>query len=159
MSEMTFSANGRQFIESIETFQRHAYKPTPDDVPTIGFGHTKGVRLGDTCTTLDADSWLSQDIQSAVEIVNGFLASHPRIHLSQSYFDALVSLIFNCGPDPLRPDYAISKALSLASGPDYYAAWRAFSLWINQAGKPLRGLAIRRAKEMALALSEPFPSQ
>lgn len=158
MSGMTFSANGRQFIESLETFQRHAYKPTPDDVWTCGFGHTSGVAESTTCTPADVDHWLAQDIQSAVDIVNGFLSSRPQVYLSQSYFDALVSLVFNCGPGPLRPDFEIGKALSLATGPDYYRAWRGFTLWINQAGKPLRGLAIRRAKEMTLALSEPFPS-
>lgn len=155
MSEMIFSAQGRAFVESMETFQRHAYMPTPDDVPSLGYGHTSGVKLGMTCTPASADAWLSQDIQSAVDTVNHFLSQHPTCHLSQSFFDALVSLIFNAGPTPLLPANVIGKALS-AIPPDYYAAWRGFALWINQAGKPMRGLAIRRSKEMTLAMSDKF---
>lgn len=154
---MTFSAQGRQFIESLETFSRVAYLPTGHDVWTIGVGHTRGVTEGMTCTPADADHWLSQDIQEAEGAVNHFLSQHSACHLSQSFFDALVSLVFNEGSKPLLLTNTIGRALS-ADPPDLYAAWQGFALWIDQAGHLVRGLAIRRAKEMALAFTDPFPA-
>jgi lysozyme len=156
MTEMKFSSNGRAFIESLETFQRHAYLPTGHDVWTIGYGHTRGVKEGDTCTPNDADHWLAQDINEAVDVVNQFLLNHAQqslLRITQSFFDALVSLVFNTGPEPLLLTNTIGRALSSGK---IYLAWQGFSLWINQAGHPLRGLAIRRAREMALAMSEQF---
>ena len=34
----------REFIQGSEGFRANAYKPTPNDVWTIGFGHTEGVK-------------------------------------------------------------------------------------------------------------------
>ena len=46
---------GLELIKSFEALRLEAYLPTPDDVPTIGYGHTKGVQMGDTCTEEEAE--------------------------------------------------------------------------------------------------------
>ena len=83
-------------------FWGEGFRPTAYDdgrgVWTIAWGHTNGVKPGDTCTTDQGDAWLHTDIQSAVHAVN----QHVLVPLTQNQFDALVSLVFNCGPDPLH---------------------------------------------------------
>jgi lysozyme len=86
------------FLRGFERFRPTAYLPTPRDRPTIGYGHTRGVKMGDTCTLAQALSWLQEDAQEAVGEVRRFV----QVLLSQNEFDALCSLTFNCGPNPLE---------------------------------------------------------
>jgi len=150
---MKTGTRGIDLIKSFETYADHAYKPTADDVPTIAFGHTRGVKMGDTCTRTQALIWLQQDLIDAEQTVNEIISLGTP--LSQSMFDALVSLVFNVGPDTLNRIGTIGSALR---SKDYIAAWRGFGLWINQNHKPLRGLMSRRAAEMALFVQDAFPS-
>jgi len=48
---------GIELIKSYEQLRLRAYLPTQDDVPTIGYGHTRGVALGLTCTEEQALQW------------------------------------------------------------------------------------------------------
>jgi len=100
---------------------------------TIGYGHTASVKEGDTCTMVQAVEWLHQDTVNAVVAVNRLV----KVPLTQNQFDALVSLVFNCGPDPLN------KALgSMLNAGDYKGAADQFLLWKN-AGK-MRGVLLPR---------------
>src|SRR6185295_10718969 len=56
---------GMALIKSHETLQLTAYRPTKDDVWTIGYGHTKGVTEGITCTEQQAEAWLLEDLRDA----------------------------------------------------------------------------------------------
>lgn len=67
-------------------------------VPTIGFGHTKGVRLGMTCTVEQAEQWLDEDADEAETAVNKLV----KVRINQNQFDALVSFAFNVGVDAFR---------------------------------------------------------
>lgn len=163
---MTLGKRGELLIKSYEGYSSKAYLPTPDDVLTIGFGHTRNVKMGDTCTTEQAEEWFKQDISSAVQAVNKF-----KFNLTQAMFDALVSLVFNVGPGALKPakvptlkqsdmGSTIWTALSgygRNGDPDYYAACAGFFLWRKQNKKDLLGLARRRAKEMVLFLEDGLP--
>lgn len=139
---------GASLIKGTETLRLVAYKPTPDDVWTIGWGHTRGVREGMDCTVEQAEQWFAEDTAEAVAAVNKLPA-----RLSQSMFDSLVSLAFNAGAS-VTPGNTIWR--ELAAG-DYFKAWRGISLWTKQAGKDLRGLAARRALEMSLFMEDPLP--
>src|ERR1035437_8106279 len=81
------------FLRNYERFRPTAYKPTPHDVWTIGFGHTHGVKEGDTCTMVQALGWLGEDVAWAVAAVN----HQVKVTINQNQFDALVSLCFNIG--------------------------------------------------------------
>lgn len=140
---------GDALIRGTETLRLAAYLPTPQDRPTIGWGHTRGVILGMTCTPEEAEAFYRQDTAEAVAAVNAL-----GLPLTQSMFDALVSLVFEAGAGAIGVGHAVGDALRAR---DWFAAWRGFCLWTKQAGKDLRGLGKRRAQEMTLFLAEPLP--
>ena len=148
---MKLGMRGATLIKGKETLRLVAYLPTPDDVPTIGWGHTQGVKLGMTCTETQAEQWFQEDTANTVRVVN---LAGLGLDLTQSMFDALVSLVYNAGPSPLTLTSTIGAALRKR---DWYGAWRGFSLWTKQGSKDLRGLAVRRAQEMALFMEDPLP--
>lgn len=126
------------FLRGFERFRPTAYLPTPKDRLTIGYGHTRGVKMGDTCTLAQALSWLQEDAQEAVGEVRRFV----RVLLSQNEFDALCSLAFNCGPEPLLE----TLGHKLNAG-DYAGAADEFLKWDKQKGRRLPGLDSRRIAE------------
>ena len=61
---MTPSATCIALTQRFEGCKLVAY-PDSNGIPTIGWGHTAGVQLGDTCTQEEADGWLMHELQSA----------------------------------------------------------------------------------------------
>lgn len=78
------------FVKAEETLRLKAYK-CPKGVWTIGWGHTGGVKEGDTCTKAQADAWIRSDLQSAQTA----LAKYINVSVSESQFIALLSLAYN----------------------------------------------------------------
>lgn len=139
---MNIAEPGLSLIKEFESCRLKAYMPTPDDVPTIGWGHTKGVKMGDTCTQAQADAWLAEDVAQFEEAVNQAVT----VPLTQNEFDALVSFAYNVGSGALRS----STLLKLLNDSDYDGAALQLLRWDKQAGKPLPGLTRRRKAEKAL---------
>jgi len=133
------SDKGLDLIKSFESLRLEAYMPTPNDVPTIGFGHTNSVQMGDTCTEQDATDWLRDDCAEAENCVN----KHVRVPIAQNEFDALVSLAFNIGCGA----FAGSTVLKLLNNHDFDGAAAQFPRWSKQNGKELAGLVRRRLAE------------
>ncbi len=152
-NKLTLGSRGETLIKSFEGFRLSAYLPTPNDVPTIGWGHTQGVKLGQTCTREQAEQWFHEDVSSSVRSVL-FTQLGLNIKLTQSMFDALVSLVFNVGSSCLGTGTTIRKALALK---DYYSACQGFFLWRKQGKTDLLGLARRRVEEMDLFLQDGIP--
>ena len=76
-------------------------------VMTIGYGHTEGVKKGDTVTKQEALKLLYIDSTEAANCVrrflNGWKSQGLESHkLTQGEFDALVSLVFNSGCEAVR---------------------------------------------------------
>lgn len=145
---MTISPAGRTFIESWETFRPTAYKPTPNDVWTIGYGSTHGVKQGDTCTLAQADAYLDQDLVEAEHLVDHAVL----VPLSQNEYDACVSLCFNI-EEPFTQRPATHFLSALNAGNRALAADQ-FLVWDHQGGKVLPGLLRRRQAERDLFLKE-----
>lgn len=82
------------FVQAEETLRLKAYK-CPKGVWTIGWGHTGGVKEGDTCTKAQADAWIRSDLQSAQTA----LAKYINVSVSESQFIALLSLAYNMGAE------------------------------------------------------------
>lgn len=141
---MTPSPDCYAFIKNAERYRPTAYLPTPHDVPTIGWGHTKGVKMGDTCTTAQAEAWLQQDVASAANDVNNAV----KVSINQHQFDALVSLTFNIGVDAFNGSTLLRKL----NATDVQGAAGQFAVWNKQGGRVLPGLVTRRAAEAALFL-------
>lgn len=142
---MKIGARGLALIKSYEKLRLKAYLPTPNDVWTIGWGHTKGVAPGLTCIPAQADAWLVEDCAEAEGAVNALTCP-----LTQNQYDALVSFVFNVGV----PAFRTSTMRRLLEAREYALAAAQFPRWNKQKGVVLNGLTRRRAEEAALFLSE-----
>lgn len=62
MEPMTTSEQGRNLIKQSEGLRLKAYR-CPAGVPTIGWGHTEGVKMGMRITQAQAEVLLIQDLK------------------------------------------------------------------------------------------------
>lgn len=138
---MNYSAEGLKLTERFEGCKLEAYLDSVG-VPTIGYGHTRGVKMGTTCTQEQAEKWLSEDIQAAVDGVNKLV----KVAITQGQFDALVDFAFNLGVGALGK----STLLRLTNAGDFKAASPEFLRWNKAGGKELAGLTKRREAERRL---------
>lgn len=142
---MKLGQKGAALIKNREQLRLTAYKPTPMDKWTIGWGHTgKDVYEGLTWVLSQAEDAFQRDTQWAVTAVMK-LADVP---LNQNQFDALVAFVFNVG----EPQFAGSTLLRVLNSGDYAGAAGHFAEWDHQNGVVLKGLDVRRAAERALFL-------
>ena len=139
-------------IENAEGCYLTAYY-CPAGVPTIGFGHTKGVTPADvahqkTITRLEADALLAQDLA----IVSDQVAHYVNVGLTDEQFGALVSFTFNLGVGNL----SASTLLKRLNAGDYIGAAGEFDKWVKATVKGVKqtlpGLVKRRAAEKVLFL-------
>lgn len=118
----------------------------PAGVPTIGFGHTKGVKMGQSTTPEQADAFLAADLAEAAEVVDFFVT----VPLTDAQRGALASFVFNLGAGNLRS----STLLKLLNKGDYEGAAGQFGVWVKATvggkKKTLAGLVARREAEEAL---------
>lgn len=135
---MQISESGLEFIKQAEGCRLEAYLDSVG-VPTLGYGHTHGVKASDTCTQEQADAWLLEDLQS----VYTDIADYVEVALTQGQYDALCSFVFNLGGSALRN----STLLRLLNAGDYEGAQKQFSRWVHAGGQVLAGLVKRREGE------------
>lgn len=145
---MVINEEGLAIVKKWETLQLKAYL-CPANIPTIGYGHTKDVKLGDTITEEQADNLLSEDLEQAEEGVEKLLQG---TEYGSNQFSALVSFAFNLGV----PALAASGLLKhFRQGHAYYAA-QEFDKWVHAKTSAgfvvLPGLVKRRKDERALFL-------
>lgn len=133
------------FISSFEGCKLTAYKCAAG-VWTIGYGHTQGVREGDTCTQDLANSWLIDDIRETQLL----LAHYVNVPVSEGEFIALVSLAFNVGVGALMK----SKLLRKLNSGDRDGAAEEFLDFDIANGKKVAGLTRRRKAEHDLFLKD-----
>lgn len=130
----------KELIQQFEGCRLEAYL-CPANIPTIGYGHTVGVKAGDVWTQDEADRVLELDLQEYGRAVSRLL----KVPVTQTQFDALVSLAFNIGTGA----FGKSTLLKMVNLGDSSAA-REFLKWTKAGGKILPGLVKRRAAERAL---------
>ena len=145
---MKTSPNGFSIIKQFERLRLTAYKPTKDDVWTLGYGHTKEVKEFDTCTEIQADTWLAEDVEESELCID----RNVTVELNQNQFDALVSFVYNEG----AKNFGSSTLLKFLNHKDYEGAAEEFLKWNKQKDKitgeykVLNGLTIRRNLEKKL---------
>ena len=127
-------------------FEGCALAAYPDPVShgapwTIGWGHTKGVAQGMTCTQAQADQWLADDMAAALATV----AAAVKVPLSAGERDALGDFVFNLGAGNFRT----STLLRLLNAGDYAGASAEFKKWDMGGGHVVAGLLRRRLAEQA----------
>ncbi len=108
---------------------------------TIGYGHTRGVHEGMTCTQAQALAWLVEDVASAEAEVNRVVT----VPLTQHEFDALVDFVFNLGDG----SFEHSTMLRLLNAGDHANAVNEFRKWDKAGGVEVAGLLRRRLAEAA----------
>ena len=132
-------------IKEHEGLRLEAYLPTPNDVWTIGYGHTHTTKQGMKITAGQAESLLRKDITWVEKAVNKLVV----VPLTQNQFDALASFVFNVGEGA----FSSSTLLRLLNAGDYEGAANQLLRWNKQKGRVLNGLTKRREEERKLFLS------
>lgn len=108
-------------------------------VPTIGYGTTQGVKMGDRTTPVKALERALADIQK----FEGAIKQCVKVPLHQHEYDSFSSLAYNIGAGAFCRSTLVRK---LNAG-DYAGACNEILRWNRAGGKEVRGLTIRRQEE------------
>lgn len=134
------------FIKGWELCRLRAFRPTRNDVPTIGWGATgPDVQMGMVWTQLQADTRFDRDIAAFAAGVTHLIDGRPT---TQGQFDACLSLSYNIG----IKSFTNSTLLKLHRAGNKADAADQFLCWNKQAGKVLNGLTRRRTAERQIYL-------
>ena len=123
---------------------------------TVGYGHAEKVsktkiRVGQKITQEKADEYLKEDLKEAADGVRRMFKDWEKegtnVSITQSMFDALVSMAFNAGVGGLRRSDVVEH---LKRG-DYQTA--ADSIKTFRVSSKFPGLALRREKESEMFLA------
>jgi len=145
IAALSLSATAFVGLLTTEGYSDKAIIPVPGDVPTVGFGTTDGVRMGDTITPPKAVARALSDVSK----FEGAIKRCVIVPLSQNEYDAYLRLAYNIGASAFCGSTLVRK---LNAG-DYAGACAEISRWDRFKGKPLPGLTKRREAEKALCLS------
>lgn len=140
MANRTISEAGLKIIKYYEGLRLKAYRCAAG-VLTIGYGHTAGVKEGQTITEVQAEMYLLEDCRKFEQYVNNAAYVPITAQLNQNQFDALVSFAFNLGAGNLKKLCKGRNAAQIAAAMPQYC---------KAAGKTLAGLKRRRESEVAL---------
>ena len=140
---MKISKSGIDLIAKWEGFRSNAYLDVVG-VWTIGYGHTKGVRPGDTITKTEAKKWLESEIERHVAKFDTYI----KVPLTQGQFDALASFHYNLGANILKG----TGLLDAINKQDWESASKQMLLYNKGGGRIIQGLVNRRKEESELFL-------
>lgn len=141
---MNISQTGLDAIKAYEGCRLTAYFDSVG-VPTIGVGHTLGVKMSDRITQDQADEFLRADMEDAESAVNRYVT----VPLNQGQFDALCSFVFNLGAGAFKG----STLLKLLNARKYDEAADQILVWNRAGGRVLPGLVKRRTSERMMFLT------
>ena len=125
-------------LMEMEGCRLEAYKDAAG-VPTIGYGHTKNVRMGDRITQYWAKEMLREDIEEAEWQVKEL-----NVARTEGQLDALVSFAFNLGIGRLTRSTLLK---TIRKGGSKAQITKEFKRWVFADGKQLPGLVKRREWE------------
>ena len=125
-------------LMEMEGLRLEAYKDAAG-VPTIGYGHTKNVRMGDRISEYWAKEMLREDIEEAEWQVKEL-----KVARTEGQLDALTSFVFNLGIGRLKESTLLE---TIRRGASKAAITREFKKWVYADGKKLPGLVKRREWE------------
>lgn len=143
VATLVISMAGLFSITSHEGFRGEAYRD-PVGIPTIGYGETNGVKLGDRITQREA---LERLKVSANEHGKG-MARCIKVPVSQNEYDAFLSFTYNVGVGA----FCRSTLVKRLNQGDYEGACRELLKWDKAGGKVLKGLTRRRENEYKLCI-------
>ena len=127
-----------QKLKEFEGLRLIAYRDAAG-VPTIGYGHTRGVKMGDRLTVYWADQLLRKDVDKVAYEVMQLGVVH-----TQGQLDALTSFAFNLGIGRLIRS---SLLKTIRNGGSMQQIRKEFGRWTDANGHKLKGLERRRKWE------------
>lgn len=137
--------NGKSIIKYCEGLRLTSYV-CPAGKPTIGWGHTYGVKLGRTISEAEAEVLLDHDYQQAEDDVLELVT----VPLTENQLGALTSFVFNLG----QGNFSKSTLLRKINVSDFAGAAAEFDKWVyatvNGVKTKLNGLVVRRKLERSL---------
>ncbi len=154
---MQATNNAKMLIKSFEGLKLKAYT-CPVGVLTIGYGHTGGVREGQTITLQQAEDLLDDDLREYARVLEQILNAS-EVHINQNQFDALLDFVYNLGTGNLLKSTLLK--LLQDNAPDAEVAAE-FKKWnkarVNGKLTELPGLTRRREAEKNLYLTPVYVS-
>ena len=139
IATLSLSAAALVGIALHEGYTDKAVVPIPGDVPTIGFGTTENVHMGDRITPPQALARALTDIQK----YEGALKRCVTAPLHQYEYDTYIDLAYNIGSGAFCRSTLVKK---LNAG-DYAGACREILQWNRAGGRIVPGLVARREAE------------
>lgn len=146
ISLLGISMLGLASITQYEGFRENAYLDV-GGVPTIGYGSTENVHIGDRIDENGATRRLISDLMSEY---------HPAINncievpLNQFEYDAYISLTYNIGSNA----FCKSTLVKLLNQGKYTEACEQILKWNKVKGRIIPGLVNRREKEYKMCLGD-----
>lgn len=128
-----------------EGLRLKAYIPIPGDVPTICYGETKGVRMGQTATKAECDAMLLARLDEFA----GKVENCVKQPMSDRTLVSFVGLAYNIGSG----GFCGSTVVRRYNAGDRRGACDAMLMWNKAGGREVRGLTLRRQRERALCLA------
>ena len=135
---LALSATALVSIAMHEGFRSDAYLDSVN-VPTIGFGTTENVKLGDKIDPVKALQRKMADVQK----FEGALKQCVTVPLHQYEYDAYLSLAYNIGPTA----FCKSTLVKRLNEQKYEEACKQILRWDRAGGQQLLGLTRRRQAE------------
>jgi len=136
---------GLNLIKQFEGLETNAYRDAAD-VLTIGYGHTKGVKEGDSITEQFATAMLDKELRE----YEGYVDQMVNVPLNENQHAALVSFVYNLGPT----NFASSTLLKRLNEGRYQDVPEQINRWNKARVKgeltELEGLTRRRQAEADL---------
>lgn len=140
----------KPIIKQEEGLELTAYL-CPAKVWTIGYGHTEGVKPGQTITESEAEELLDKDINKWLDDVAKL---SPNVKKNPYQWAAITSFAYNCGIGAYKASTLRKKydAGDIAGAANEFGKWNKATV----AGKKveLRGLTARREREKELFLTD-----
>lgn len=131
-------------VSFYEGYEPTAYRD-PVGIPTICYGHTATVRMGQTLSQAECTALLQHDLGDAFAVVD----RRTQVELPEPTRAALASFVYNVGAG----NFARSTLLRKLNEGDLRGACYELSRWVYAGGKQLNGLIKRRATEQEICLS------
>ena len=125
-------------VKEFEGLRLRAYRDSGGK-PTIGYGHTLGVKMGQRITKEEAEDFLKYDLWVAGRFPNTMKEID-----TQGKYDAVVSFIFNLGVGNFKRSTLYRRILHHAPDRLIQAELRR---WVHSGGKVQQGLVKRREWE------------
>lgn len=130
-----------------EGYRDVAYRPVAGDVPTIGFGDTQGVQMGDKTDPIRALIKLNVNTEKFQRDLRLCIGDVP---MYQHEWDSIVLWSYNVGTGAACGSTLVKKLKHR----DYQGACAELLKWNRFKGKPLDGLTKRRKQEYEMCMGQ-----